>query len=340
MLEQKYPFKEEYKMKKLAKVMTLSLLALLATGTLAGCSKDSGDVVQIGISQFVEHAALDAAREGFIDALKEAGYEDGKNIEIDFQNAQADMATAQSIAQNFVTKDKDLILAIATPSAQAAYNATKDIPIVITAVTDPVKAGIAKSLTASGTNVTGTSDATPMEKQFELLKELVPTAKKIGMPYTTSEANSEVQVAQAKALASKFGFEIVTTGITNVNEIPQALTSLINNKVDAIYVPTYNTLVSATPVVAAKCLEAKIPFIGSEKGQVEGGALATEGIDYYNLGYQTGKIAVEILKGKKPSELPITTLKDTELVINTVTAGKLGITIPDALKKAATLITK
>lgn len=327
-------------MKKHTLILTAAALLLLMT-VFTGCDSTSDkDVVEIGISQFVEHPALDAARQGFIDALKDAGYEDGKNIKIDIQNAQADMPTAQTIAQNFASKDKDLILAIATPSAQAAYNATKEIPIVITAVTDPVDAGLAKSLEKSGTNVTGTSDATPMEAQFQLIKDLIPNAKKIGFPYTTSEANSVVQLNQAKALASKFGFEIVPSGLTNVNEIPQVLQSLINSKVDVVYVPTDNTLVSATAIVSAKCLENKIPFIGSEKGQVEGGALATEGLDYYKLGYQTGEIAVQILKGKKPSDIPIATLKDTELVINTVTAGKLGITIPDSLKKSATLIEK
>ena len=326
---------------KTKKMLLLSVAAMMSMTLLAGCnSAGSDDVVEIGISQFVEHPALDSAREGFIDALKDAGYEDGKNIKIDIQNAQADMPTTQTIAQNFVSKDKDLILAIATPSAQAAYNATKDIPVLITAVTDPVQAGLAKSLESSGNNVTGTSDATPMEQQFELIKKLTPNAKKIGMPYTTSEANSEVQVAQAKSLASKFGFEIVTAGVTNVNEIPQVLQKLINDKVDAIYVPTDNVLVSASAVVSAKCLENKIPFYGSEKGQVEAGALATEGLDYYQLGYQTGEIAVQILKGKKPSELPITTLKETELVVNMVTAAKLGISIPDSITKNATLIEK
>lgn len=325
-------------MRKSMKIMTLAAALVAAAALLAGCSGGSGDKVTIGISQFVEHPALDASREGFLDALADAGYVDGENIEVDFQNAQADMPTTQTIAQNFVSKKVDLILAIATPSAQAAYNATKDIPIVITAVTDPVAAGIAKSLDASGTNVTGTSDATPMEKQFELIKELVPGAKKIGVPYTTSEANSEIQVKQAKELAGKFGFEIVTAGVTNVNEIPQILQSLINQDVDVIYVPTDNTLVSATPIVSQVCLENGIPFIGSEKGQVEGGALATQGLDYYKLGYQTGEIAVQILKGKKPGDLAITTLKDTQLVINKTTAGKLNITIPADFSKDAEII--
>ena len=150
---------------KTKKMLLLSVAAMMSMTLLAGCnSAGSDDVVEIGISQFVEHPALDSAREGFIDALKDAGYEDGKNIKIDIQNAQADMPTTQTIAQNFVSKDKDLILAIATPSAQAAYNATKDIPVLITAVTDPVQAGLAKSLESSGNNVTGTSDATSQRK--------------------------------------------------------------------------------------------------------------------------------------------------------------------------------
>lgn len=297
----------------------------------------SNKLIEIGITQIVEHPALDSARQGFVDALASKGFKDGENIRIDFQNAQGDIPTAQTIAQNFASNKKDMIFAIATPAAQAAFNATKDIPILITAVTDPVDAGLAKSLDKPGTNVTGTSDAAPMERQFELLKKLIPNAKKVGILYNTSERNSEIQVDAAKQLSGKFGFEIIAKGVTNTNEVPQVLDSLIT-KIDVLYVPTDNLVASAIAIISEKCIEKNIPVVGSEKGQVEGGALATEGIDYYKLGFQTGLMAVEVLGGSKTQDMPITMLKDTTLTINADTAEKLNITIPQDLMERAEVI--
>jgi putative tryptophan/tyrosine transport system substrate-binding protein len=321
---------------------------LLATSILGGCGKSQAStsssaqeekkVKKIGITQIVEHPALDASRKGFIEALKSKGFEEGKNVEIDFQNAQGEPATAQTIAQNFVSKKKDLILAIATPTAQAAFNATKSIPILITAVTDPVQAGLVKALDKPETNVTGTSDNVPIETQFELLKKLVPNGKKVGILYNTSEANSEIQVNSAKKAAPSFGLEIVATGITNVNEVPQALDTLLS-KIDVLYVPTDNMVVSAMPIISSQAFKKNIPIIGSERGQVEAGALATTGIDYYKLGFQTGLAAVEVLNGKSPKDIPVTTLKDMQLVINTDAAKKLNITIPEDLNSKAEKIT-
>jgi putative ABC transport system substrate-binding protein len=326
-----------------------AILTVLVSASvlMAGCSNSapansgnkaiSDKKIKIGISQIVEHEALDASRKGFIDALASKGFKDGENIEIEFQNAQGDVPTAQTIAKNFVSQKKDLILAIATPSAQAAYNATKDIPVLITAVTDPVQSGLAKSWEKSGTNVTGTSDAAPMEKQFELIKKLSPNAKNVGIIYNTSETNSEIQVDSAKKLAPEFGFEIVEAGITNTNEISQVLDSLLGN-IDVLYVPTDNMVVAAMPIVAEKCISKKVPVIGAESGTVKAGALATEGIDYYKLGFQTGLVAVEVINGKNPADMPISTLEDTQLVINEVTAEKIGVAVPDDLKKRAELI--
>ncbi|MGK0466957.1 ABC transporter substrate-binding protein [Clostridium sp.] len=321
---------------------------LLAASILGGCAKTSGGnpdqklndkkVIKIGITQIVEHPALDSAREGFIEALKSKGYEDGKNIKIDYQNAQGDMPTTQTIAQNFVSQKKDLIFAVATPAAQAAFNSTKDIPILITAVTDPVNAGLAKSLENSGTNVTGTSDNVQIEEQFALLKKLIPSAKKIGILYNTSESNSEVQVNNAKKVAKNFGLEIVTAGLTNVNEVQQSLNSIIG-KIDVLYVPTDNVLASAMPVIANACFKKNLPIIGAEKGIVVQGALATIGIDYSKLGFQTGLMAVDIIEGKKPSEIPITMLKDMQLFINEDAAKKLNIKIPQDLATKAEKIT-
>ncbi|MDF2673505.1 MAG: putative extracellular substrate-binding protein [Clostridiales bacterium] len=330
------------------KKFSILLVVILALSILSGCSKPQAStsnasevknkIVKIGITQILEHGALDSAREGFIDALKSKGFEEGKNIEIDYQNAQGDMPTAQTIAQNFVSAKVDMIFAVATPSAQAAYNATKDIPILITAVTDPVEAGIAKSMEKSETNVTGTSDDLPIEKQFELLKKLLPESKKVGILYNTSEKNSEIQVENAKQAAPSLGLEILTAGITNTNEISQSLDSLLS-KVDVIYVPTDNLVVAAIPLITSQAYRKNIPVIGSERGQVDGGALATNGIDYYKLGFQTGLMAVDVINGKSPKDIAIKTLQEMEIVVNTDAAKKLNITIPEDISTNAKLIT-
>lgn len=333
--------------------LKLILGVLLVSLLLAGCGKPASSenlssqnstsnsnenkIIKLGITQIAEHPALDGAREGFIAALESEGFIDGKNIEIEYQNAQGDNPTASTIANNFVSSRKDLILAIATPSAQAAYNATKDIPILITAVTDPVQSGLAESWEKPGTNVTGTSDAAPVEKQFELLKTLVPEAKNVGIIFNTSEANSEIQVKGVEKIAEQMGMKVITAGVTATNDIPQALAS-IRDKIDVLYVPTDNMVAAAMPIIAEQCIKSGIPVIGSERGQVDNGALATEGIDYYKLGFQTGLAAVEVINGKNPAEMEISTLKDTELVINETTAAKLGIEIPEDLRTRAEIV--
>lgn len=333
------------------KAVALAVTSVLAMSMLAGCGsgdentssnsgegeKEKTEVVNIGISQLLEHDALNKAKEGFIDALAEKGYKDGEKIKVDFQNAQGEMTNAQTIAQGFVADKKDLLLGIGTNSAQALYNATKDTPILITAVTDPVDAGIAKSLEKTETNVTGTTDALDLDLQFKLLKDLVPNAKRVGVLYTTSEANSEVQVKEIKEKAPEFGFEIVTAGVSTSNDVAQSLESIID-KVDVIYVPTDNIVVAAMPLIYQKTVAKKIPVIGSERGQVENGALATEGIDYYKLGYETGLMAVEIIEGKKPQEMPIKKAIEFSPTINEDTATALGILLPKELKARAEMI--
>ncbi|MCY6485161.1 ABC transporter substrate-binding protein [Clostridium aestuarii] len=333
------------------KKISILVSGLLLVSVLGGCGNTKAskgkeeakeNIIKIGITQIVEHPALDSAREGFIQALKENNYEEGKNVKIDFQNAQGDMPTTQTIADKFVNDKVDLILAISTPSAQAAYNATLkakcNIPIAITAVTDPVEAGLVNSLENSGTNVTGTSDAAPIDAQFKIINKLVPTAKKIGIIYNTSEVNSEIQVEEAEKFASDFNFKIITQGITSENEIPQALESILS-KVDVMYTLKDNMIASAMPIITKECFKKNIPVIGAESAHVKAGALATEGISYHQLGYETGLKAVKILKGTKPSEIPVETQKETSVVINEDAAKKLKIQILEELVLKAEMVT-
>lgn len=325
-------------MPKKAFAFLLTIMLLSTIFTACSTTTSSNEMIKIGISQLVEHPALDSAREGFIEALKEAGYEDGKNIKIDFQNAQNDITNAQTIARKFVDEKVDMILAIATSAAQAAANVTKDIPILITAVTDPVSAGLAESLEKPGGNVTGTTDMNPVAEQIKLIKDLVPNAKKVGILYNAGEINSKIQVDIAKQAAAEYGLTIVEATVTNSNEVSQATQSLMG-RVDAIYVPTDNTIVSSISAVIKVANDHKIPVIGSERGQVEAGAVATKGIDYKELGKQTGRIAVEIIKGKKPQDIPIEGAKTVTLIINQKAAETIGLTIPkDILDNANEVI--
>lgn len=314
-------YKGEIIMKKMA------VIALMILCMLTGCTKADKEkkVINIGISQIVEYSALDQSREGFVKALEEKGYKEGDNIKIDYQNAQGDITIAQTIGKKFASEKKDLIYAIATPSAQAAYNATKEIPIIITAVTDPVQAGIVKSLNKPETNVSGTSDYLPVEKQLALIKELMPNAKRIGVLYNTSEVNSEVQINELKKVAK--GYEIITSGVTSTNEVNSAIISLIK-KIDVLYVPTDQLIVSSMPIIVKNTLEAKIPIIASEKGSVESGALATVGINYYKLGYEAGNMAVDVLKGVDISNMPVKISEETEVYINKNTLKSLNMSIP------------
>ena len=306
-------------MKRLA--MALLLLSTLAMGQEIKKPED----IKIGVTQIMEHQALDSTRVGFEKALKDNGYGEAK---IDYQNAQGDFGTAQMIANSFVQDNKDLIFAVSTPSAQAAYNVTKKIPILITAVTDVKAAGLV------GENITGTSDATSIYKQLETITKVLPKAKKVGIIYNTSEQNSQVQVASAKEESKKLGLEIVEVGVTNVNDMAMGLDSLLD-KIDVLYTPTDNLVVSATPLVLDKANRKNIPVVGCIEDQVAQGALITDTIDYEKLGYQTGEMAVRVLKGEEPKNMPVETLKDTQVIVNKKAAEKYGIDLTaEALKGA------
>ena len=320
------------------KISALILFVLVVTALPLGIVSAEDAPIKIGVLQLVEHAALDAAYQGFVDALKEAGFEDGVNIEIDYQNAQADQSSLMTISERFVKNNVDLILAIATPAAQAVASATTTIPILFTAVTDPVAARLVESNEKPGLNVTGTTDAGPIDKQFALMKELFPDLKTIGIIYNSSEVNSEVQAKQAEEIAKEMGWEVKFGTITSVNDIEQVANSLAE-KVDGFYAPTDNTIASAMPNLVKVAEEKKLPILGSEPGMVEGGALMTVGIDYFKLGQQTGKMAVKILKGEAvPAEMPVESLKDVDIVLNQATAKAIGFEFPESVLKKATKV--
>ena len=296
--------------------------------------ENNGDVYTIGISQFIQHDALDSAREGFIEGLKEKGFEEGKNIKFDYKNAQGDVSIAKTISDQFVTSKVDMIFAIATPNVQAAYNSTKDIPIVFTAVTDPVETEVAKGWESSETNVTGTSDMVSIDNQLDLLSSLVPDIKTLGVIYCSSEVNSVIQVNSLKDAVKDRDIEIKEVSVTNVSEINQNLSSVLGS-IDALYVPTDNTIASAYDLVGNLCINKNIPILCAEEAGVSKGGLCSIGIDYFKLGKEAGYKAAEVLQGTNPSDIAITTMADMDITINTAVAEKLNITIPeDTLEKA------
>ncbi|MGM0437045.1 MAG: ABC transporter substrate-binding protein [Bacillota bacterium] len=295
------------------------------------------EVFEVGISQLVEHPALDGAREGFIKGLEESGFVEGDNIEFKIENAQGDFSTAQSIAKKFKNDGADLVLAIATPSAQAAANVIEEIPLLITAVTDPVSAGLVDSMEKPGGNITGTTDMNPVRDQFELIKDFLPDVKTVGILYNSGEANSKVQVDIAKEVAEDMGIEIKEGTATNSSEVQLAASSLID-KVDAIYLPTDNVMASAISAILKVTNEKGVPVFGSESGMVESGAVATKGINYFELGRKTGQMAAEVLDGKDPGEMDIEGSDNLDITINKNACEKLGLKIPSELLNEATKV--
>ena len=280
-----------------------------------------GKKFKIGISQFAEHPALDDVRKGFEDELKSLGV----NADIIYKNSQGDTGVAGVIAQKFVSDKSDLIFGIATVSAQAAKQSTDKIPVLFSAVTDPVNSQLVKTIDKVGGNVTGTTDATPMEKQLGLFQKIDPKIKKVGIIYNTSESNSEIQVANAKEIGAKLGLEIRAVGVNNINDIPQAVNSMIS-KVDGFYTITDNIVASAINLISMAANERVMVTVGAEEAHVKGGILLTDGLSYYELGRQTGRMAKEILvDGKKPEDMPVETLANTTKVVNMKTMNNLKL---------------
>ena len=317
------------------KVITAGIVtAALASSSTVYAEKET---YTIGIEQFAEHGSLDNCREGFLEGLAEEGIVEGENLTVEYKNAAADMGTAGQISDSFVSSDVDLLCGIATPSAQSCFNAAmdKEIPVIYTAVTDPLAAELADEEGNPVGEITGTSDKLPIQQQLEMIRTMLPEAETIGILYTTSEANSESAIKEYEALAEEYDSTIETAGITATADIPLAAQGLLE-KVDCITNLTDNTVVSSLPAILEMANEAKIPVFGSEIEQVKIGCLAAQGLDYVELGRQTGKMAAQVLKGeKKASELPYETIEEASLYINEKTAENLGIEIPSELKDSA-----
>lgn len=317
--------------------ITAMILTAAASASLLGCSSSatteaSADYT-IGIGQFAVHGSLDNCREGFLLGLAEEGIEEGKNLTVLYENANADGAMSSQIAANFLAKKADLLCAIATPMAQSAYSTARkeDIPVIYTAVTDPVSAELADANGKPVGEVTGTSDKLPITAQLAMIREVLPEAEKVGILYSTSEVNSLSAIEEYKAAAAEYGFEIIESGISTVADVPLAADQLVE-KVDCISNLTDNTVVSALQVVLDAANKKGIPVFGSEIEQVKIGCLASVGLDYIELGKKTGHMAAKLLKGEaKASEMNFEIIEGGSFYGNTKVAETLGIELPETL---------
>lgn len=322
----------------IAAILTLTLiLGLTACGSSSSSetSAESGGesaTYKIGISQYGEHGSLDNCREGFLEGLAQAGIVEGENLEVLYENAHFDNQMTTQIGQTFSAADVDLMVGIATPSAVACYNAAedKDIPVIFTAITDPVEANL-----DSG-NVTGTSDALPVEGQLKLIRALQPDADTIGIIYTTSEPNSVSAIRTYEELAGDYGFTIDAVGVAAQEEVTQAADTLISRGVDCLSNLTDNNVVGVLSAILEKTNEAGIPIYGSEVEQVKLGCVAGAGIDYVQLGIQTGLMAAKVLTGEATcSDMPYETIENYGLYINSDAIAAMGLTVPDDIASQA-----
>lgn len=314
------------KMSGLKKTIT-GVITLTAGLLLAACSSESSaddGTINVGVLQYMEHESLSSAREGFLAALEEAGYVEGDNLTLDYQNSQGDQSNLQSMSQQLTGKN-DVLLAIATPAAQSLANQTAEDPILFTAVTDAVDAGLVAENAAPGGNVTGTSDMVPIEEQIKLLLSITPEAETIGIIYNAGEPNSEIQAQLAIKEIESHGLLVEAVTVSTTNDVQQALTSLAQ-KVDALYIPTDNTLASTAATVGQIAMDNQLPVVAGSAEQVEAGGLATYGINYEKLGRQTAEMALQIIEeGKNPADIPVETSENLELVVNEKMAEALGI---------------
>ncbi len=293
--------------------------------------------ITVGVTAIVEHPALDAVRDGVRDALAAEGFRDGNEIRFIYQSAGGDVGTATQIANQFVGDGVNVIVPISTPSAQAAVAATTDIPIVFAAVTAPVAAGLVTDINGDGTNVTGTSDLTPVADHLALILEIIPDATRIGVLYNAGEVNSVFLVDILKAAAAERGVTIVEATADNSAAVQSAAASLVGD-VDAIYVPTDNTVVSALDAVIGVGEDAGVPVFAGDTDTVVNGAIATIGFDYYQHGLQAGAVVVRILRGEDPGTIPVQFATGGALAVNPAAAQRMGVTIPQAVIDRADIV--
>ena len=326
-------------MKALKKIFSIGISAVLAAGILSGCGGNgesgetaSGEAYKIGVLQYADHPSLDNCVSGFEEGLKSEGIE----YELTSQSAKGDDATNTQIAQQFASQGMDLVCGVATPSAQACYNAAYEskIPVIFNAVSDPVAAKLAKSESEAMDGITGVSDKLPVEAQLKLIREMLPDAKKIGILYTTSEANSVSTINDYKEKVAEYGFELVEKGITNASEIPLAVDSILT-EVDCISNMTDNTVVNNLPVLIEKATAAGVPVFGSEEEQVGNGCIASAGIDYLELGRKAGVMAARVLKGEDITTIPYETMTESKITINPDAAAQINVEIPQSITDRA-----
>lgn len=334
-------------MKKVHKILSGMMAAICAfsmtacggssssSATTSGnaASAASGKTYTIGVAQLMTHPAMDASLKGFKEALEEEGFKEGVNVTYDVQNAQGEQSNCATIANTFANKKPDLVLAIATPAAQAVAKVITDTPVLITAVTDPAESKLVASNEAPGKNISGTSDKTPVKEQIDLIKEIVPNVQTIGIMYCSSETNSQIQAGWAKDACDALGIKSQEFTVSNSNEIQQVAQSMVG-KVQAVYIPTDNMLASGMKNVAAITNDNKLPVIVGESGMVSNGGLCTVGINYEELGKQTGKMAAKVLRGEaKIGDMPIEYQENYDISYNSATAKLLGITLPEKITK-------
>lgn len=304
-------------------LLSATALTLVACGDNENDEVSGNEEVSVGVLQFMEHNSLSAAQNGFIQALEDNGYTEGENLNLATLNAQGDQANLQQMSQQ-LSADNDLMLTIATPTAQSMMQVESQKPILFTAVTDPVDAGLVDSMDQPGRNATGTSDMMPVDAQIDLLLSLDPQAENVGVIYNASEANSEIQANQAIDAIEASGLTPVAQTVSSTNDVQQVLNSLAND-IELLYVPTDNTLASTAPTIGQVAANHDIPVVAGSIDQVEEGGVATYSIDYESLGYQTGEMAIDILNGADPAETPVQTAENLELYINEEMAREVGL---------------
>jgi putative tryptophan/tyrosine transport system substrate-binding protein len=323
-------------MKKMTRVAgaALALFSLIIPAAMAQAQMRNATVA---VTAIVEHPALDATRDGVRDELAAQGWKVGENLRFDYQSAQGNPGTAVQIARQFVGQGPDVIVPISTPSAQAVVSAARDIPVVFTAVTDPLGAQLVRDMEKPGRNVTGLSDLSPIADHLALIREVLPDAKRLGVPYNPGEPNSATLIEIIKKLAPGQGFTVVEAPATKSSDVQGAARGLVG-RVDAIYVPTDNTIVSALEALLIVGAQNKLPVFSGDTDSVQRGTIATIGFNYYQVGRQTGEIVARVLKGEKPGDIPVRTAQGTDLHVNPKAAQAMGVTIPEAVVARASKV--